>query len=225
MEVREDISFQNVMENREWVTWRLAEVLPFDMVQQVLEVAGPYGAFPNRMIWLASSSGQFSISSAYREVHEMKPSSFLFRQVWHASVPLKVSLFLLRLLLNRLPLDDVLATQGFQQPSKCSCCPLSNTESLRHLFLEGELAATVWKFFGSICGLALNVGHVRVWLISWWLKPVKLDRLKFVFRLLPSLICWHIWKARNKAVFHGTVPNPIGVCQAIFQDLKDAYWL
>ncbi|XP_071933115.1 uncharacterized protein [Coffea arabica] len=161
------------MEDREWVVWKLAEVLPCDMVQQVLAMAGLDGASPDRMIWLASSSGQFSLWFTYREVREMKPSSFLFCQIWHASVPLKMSFFILRLLSNRLPLDDVLVTRGFQLPSKCSCYLVSNTESLRHLFLEGELATAVWQFFGSVGRLALNVSHVRVWLIGWWLKPVK----------------------------------------------------
>ena len=141
------------------------------------------------MVWLASSSGQFSISSAYREVREMKPPSFLFRQIWHTRVPLKVSFFMLRLLFNHLPLDDVLASRGFQLPSKCSCCPVSHFESLGHLFLEGDLATSVWQSFGSLCGLVPNVGHIRVRLISWWLKLVKSERLRFVFRLLPSLIC------------------------------------
>ncbi|XP_027102321.1 uncharacterized protein [Coffea arabica] len=196
------------MEDREWVAWKLAEVLPCVMVQQVLAVVGPDGAFPDRMILLASTSGQFSLSSTYREVREMKPLSFLFRQIWDASVPLKVSFFMLRLLSNRLPLDDVLVARGFQLPSKCSCCLVSNTESLRHLFLEGELATTVWQFFGSVGRLALNVNHVWVWLIGWWLKPMKSEQLRFMFRILPSLICWHIWKARNTAVFQGSVQLP-----------------
>ena len=132
---------------------------------------------------------------------------------------------MLHLLLSRLPLDDVLATHGFQLPSKCYCCQMSNIESLRHLFLEGDLADMVWRFFGPSCGLAMNAEHIRGWLGSWWLRQVKSDQLRFVFQLLPNLSCWHIWKARNKAVFHGSVPNPVGVCQGIFRDLKEAYWL
>ncbi|XP_071923235.1 uncharacterized protein [Coffea arabica] len=117
MGVRENVSFLTVMEDREWVTWKLAEVLPCDLVQQV-------------------------------------------------------SFFMLRLLSNRLPMDDVLAAHGFQLPSKCSCCLVLSTESLRHLFLEGELATVVRQFFVLVGGLAMNVGDVRVWLIGWWLKPV-----------------------------------------------------
>ena len=82
MEVREDISFHHVMEHIEWVMPRSVEFLPLDMVHQVLEVDGPPGVSPDRMIWLVKSSGQFSLSSAFREVREMKPPSFLFRQVW-----------------------------------------------------------------------------------------------------------------------------------------------
>ncbi|XP_071902663.1 uncharacterized protein [Coffea arabica] len=155
----------------------------------------------------------------------MKPSSFLFRQIWHSSLSLKVSIFMLRLLSNRLSMDNVLAAHGFQLPSKCSCCLVSSTESLRHLFLEGELTTAVWQFFGSVGGLAMNVGHVRVWLIGWWLKPVRSEKLQFVFQILPTLICWHIWKARCTAVFQGSVQRPTEVCQAIFHELKDIFLL
>ena len=89
--MQEGLSFQDIMENGTWVTWRLVEVLPVDIIQQVLAVVGPDGDSPDRMIWTASSSGQFSLSSANRELHEVNPSSFLLKQVWHASVPLKVS--------------------------------------------------------------------------------------------------------------------------------------
>ncbi|XP_071933913.1 uncharacterized protein [Coffea arabica] len=195
------------------------------MVQQVLAVSPPGGISPDRMIWTATSSGQFSLSSAYSEVREIKPSSLLFRQVWHASVLVKVSFFMLRLLLNCLPLDDVLAARGFHLLSKCSCCQQSTIESLQHLFVEGDLAAAVWRFFGLPCGLAMNVEHVRGWMGRWWLRQVKSERLRFVFRLVPILSFWHLWKARNKAMFHGTVPNPVGVYHAIFRELKDAYWL
>mgnify|MGYP004710553617 FL=1 len=87
------------------------------------------------------------------------------------------------------------------------------------------MATTVWSFFGSRCEVGLNVRHVRGWLGNWWLKPVKLDRLKFVLRLLSSLVCWHIWKARNKVVFQGARLNLAAVYRAIFRDLKDAYGL
>ena len=50
VKVREDISFQHVMENGEWVTWRLTEVLPVDMVLQVLVVASQCKDSPDRMI-------------------------------------------------------------------------------------------------------------------------------------------------------------------------------
>nr|XP_027067566.1 uncharacterized protein LOC113693192 [Coffea arabica] len=166
VEVRGDVSFSNVLADGDWVTWRLAEILPIDMVQQVLAVAGPCGNSPDWMIWTATSSGKFSLSSAYNEIRETKPPSLLFRQAWHAQLPLKVSFFMLRLLRNRLPLDDVLVTRWFQLASKCSCCWLSNVKSLRHLLLEGDLAVAVWRFFGPTCGLAPIAGHVRGWMGS-----------------------------------------------------------
>ena len=41
-----------------------------------------------------------------------------------------------------------------------------------------------------------------------------------MFTILPSLICWHIWKARNKGVFEGKPLHPAAVVQAIFREVK-----
>nr|XP_027083566.1 uncharacterized protein LOC113705856 [Coffea arabica] len=161
VKVQEGLSFQDIMENETWVTWWLAEVLPVDIIQHVLAVVGPDGDSPDRMIWTASSSGQFSLSSAYRELHKVKPSSFLLKQVWHASVPLKVSFFMLWLLYSRLALDDVLATYRFHLPSKCSCYSIPQSESILYLFMEGVIVTDVWRFFGSLCEMVFTRGHFQ----------------------------------------------------------------
>ena len=100
---------------------------------------------------------------------------------------------MLRLLANRLPMDDGLAARGFHLPSKCSCCLVSNTESLRHLFLEGELATAVWQFFGSVAGLDLSVSHVRVWLMGWCVRPRNFFYfLGLYFSLLGSILVFSL---------------------------------
>nr|XP_027067494.1 uncharacterized protein LOC113693117 [Coffea arabica] len=213
------------MENGVWIPGRLAEFLPADMVQQVLAMGSPPGDSPDRMVWTASTSGQFSLASAYSELRECKPSSFLYRQAWYPNVPQKVSFFVLRLLRNHLSLDDILASYDFQLLSKCSYCLIQQIESLGHLFAEGGLAAEVWKFFGSVCGVHLNAGHVRGILGSCWLRRINSERLKLMFQILTSLVYWHIWKAKNKAIFQGSRMNPATVCRDIFKDLKDAYGL
>ncbi|XP_027156870.1 uncharacterized protein LOC113758039 [Coffea eugenioides] len=128
----------------------------------------------DRIVWTASSSGRFSVSSAFHELREAKPSSFMFRQ---------------------------------------------------HVFMESEVARTVWKVFGSLCGLPFSHDHFRVYLVNWWCKLTKSARLKLVFCLLHAFVCWNLWKARNSAVLEGSTTDVRSICGAVFQNLKDAYWL
>ena len=168
-----------------------------------MKVPVPYSSSVDRRVWTASSSEHFSVSLAFHELREAKPSSFMYRQVWHPHLPQKISFFMMRLLRGRLPLDDILTKLFLHLPSKCFCCVESSVETRQHVFMDGEVARAIWKFFGSLCGITFGQDHLRVYLANWWYKPTKSERLKFVFRLLPIFVCWNLWKARNSAVFEG----------------------
>ncbi|XP_071906090.1 uncharacterized protein [Coffea arabica] len=198
----------------------LAQVLPFDIVQKILCMAVPHTNSPDVMIWTTSTCGGFSLSSTFQELRDVKTSSFTPKQFWHSQVPLKLSFFMLLLLRRRLLLDDVLSRFMPHLPSKCFCCLESQSKTLQHLFMEGELAVAVWNFFGSLCGVNIARGHLRVYLACWWYKPTKLERLKFVFRLLPIFVCWNLWKARNIAVFQGIAKDAHSIFRAIFPRFK-----
>ncbi|XP_071939035.1 uncharacterized protein [Coffea arabica] len=57
-------------------------------------------------------------------------------------------------------------------------------------------------------------------LASWWLASPRLKRRQAIYHILPSLICRHLWKARNRAVFEGIQPQSSSICQAIFRETK-----
>lgn len=71
------------------------------------------------MTWAPSQSGVFTLSLAFNLVQSHKQRSFMFSKVWHPRIPSKVSIFLLRLLRNRLPMDSTLCKLGISGPSKC----------------------------------------------------------------------------------------------------------
>ena len=97
----------------------------------------------DEVLWVPSKSGAFSLASAYQEVRQARGRAVVFAQIWHDRIPLKISFFMLRLLMRRLPLDDVLREMGFQLPSKCWCCEVAGEESLDHVFSRGQIAMEV----------------------------------------------------------------------------------
>nr|XP_027064415.1 uncharacterized protein LOC113690621 [Coffea arabica] len=138
-------------------------------------------------------------------------------------IPLRVSLFMLRLLMRRLPLDDVLGELGFQLASKCFCCTFVTGETLEHVFSAGQLALEVWAYFQNICGIGSSHDSLRAHLFDWWMSPTPRGRQRFVYDIVPVFICWNIWKARCRAVFEGARVRVKEICEAVFQDVKSAF--
>ena len=68
--------------------------------------------------------------------------------------------------------------------------------------------------------ISSSVPYVRARLASWWLASPRSMRRQAIYHILPSLICWHLWKARNRAVFEGIQPQSSSICQAIFRETK-----
>ncbi|XP_071940698.1 uncharacterized protein [Coffea arabica] len=134
--------------------------------------------------------------------HHSGPSP-LFNRIWHPGVPLRVSFFLLCLLRDRLPLDCSVWKLGIQGPSRCLCCPSPEIETTEHLFGDGVLAQYVWRFFGAPVGVGWSGSSFLVCMAAWWEGRQRNKFLRFVHQVVPLMICWHLWKARNGMKYEG----------------------
>ena len=71
--------FQHFIKTRAWNIYMLAQVLPSDIVQKILCMAVPHRNSPDVMIWTASTSSGFSLSSTFQELRDVKTSSFMLK--------------------------------------------------------------------------------------------------------------------------------------------------
>ncbi|XP_071926144.1 uncharacterized protein [Coffea arabica] len=199
-----------------WNVQRLGMVAPSGWVGRILGVVPPSLDQADTMVWAPSISGVFSLASAYRVAHEGGNSSWLYSQLWLQELPIKISFFMLRLIGSRLLVMDRLHKLGIVGPSRCGCCLYPGQESLDHIFCTGEAAKRIWGYFEGVVGGFQESFTVRHKLVSWWLRPTRNPYLQYLFRLLPSLICWHLWKMWNSFVFDGHHTPMVHVCSAIF---------
>ncbi|XP_027076981.1 uncharacterized protein [Coffea arabica] len=144
----------------------------------------------------------------------------VFDSIWHPQIPLKISFFMLRLLLQRLPLPDRLRKLGLHLPSKCLCCDSASEESIEHLFSKGHIASTVWNYFGASCGLTFPGSSIRSCIVGWWLHSYDSEIQRLIGRILPTIVCWQIWKARNKALFEDVHMRSPAICLAISLEIQ-----
>ncbi|XP_071940080.1 uncharacterized protein [Coffea arabica] len=194
-------------------------------VGRIMEVVAISLDQANTMVWAPSISGAFSLASAYRISQEGGNSSWLYSRLWLPGLSLKVSFFMLRLVGFRLPVMDRLHKLGILGPSRCFCCLYPCQESIDHIFCTGVAAKRIWGYFEEVIGGFWDSSTLRHKLVSWWLRPTRNRYLLYLFRLLPSLICWNLWKMRNSFVFDDHLRPVAQVCAAIFGDLRDIFLL
>ena len=143
-------------------------MLALEITSSILKPLAPTGEREVEVVWMLTTTGKFTLSSAYQEVRQAKNRSFVFSQIWKPNLPFKVSFLMLRLLRGRLPLDEVLCKMGFQLPSNCFCCEAAEAETIEHAFFTGRLALEVWSLFNGTCGIVSQPQNLRACLLSWW---------------------------------------------------------
>ena len=205
--------------NGRWNQQLLRRWVPDDIVSEIVTKSSPVGVADDCAVWALTESGDFSIASSYVLLGRQSPSSFMFSRVWHSLIPIKVSFFMVRLLRDRLPLASALGRLHVYGPSKCFCCSAPQSESLDHIFGEGDVAQFLWTFFGNGAGVTYRGSGARSRLAGWWCQPKCSSRLASLHVLVPSIICWHIWLARNLAVFEGKCLRREAMCDRILADI------
>ncbi|XP_058733822.1 uncharacterized protein LOC131605491 [Vicia villosa] len=104
------------------------------------------------------------------------------------------SVFVLRLMHNRIPTDENLTLQGFSFPYKCSIC-LGSIKTSDHLFFGCQFVANIWNWFRTnlqaFFSINLMAGYFQVLRIYWNSQALVVNKANIIF------ILYQIWQARN----------------------------
>ncbi|XP_027118404.1 uncharacterized protein [Coffea arabica] len=88
-------------------------------------------------------------------------------------------------------------------------------------FFTRDLNKAVWSRFEVGLGDWTMVSMLRHMVLRWWLRKGHNVYLKFVYHMLPMLVCWELWKVRNKGIFYGRKVGWTEVADQVFQQLCD----
>lgn len=151
------------------------------------------------MVWAPSTSGIFSLSSAWELVRGRSNIFALSKFYWHKVYPTKESVFLWRLLHRALPTDSAIGRKGIYIVSKCICGTTNNQiECAAHLLLGSEIARQVWQRICFLMEEPQQTLSITQLLQTWWQKS-SIDSTKdWLHIMLPGITVWFIWKSRNK---------------------------
>lgn len=131
----------------------LVPTLGEELTHYTLEHAPIISEDKDMLLWKLTKDGAFSVNATWESVRRRGAFDPVAKVVWDSVLPNQNKILIWRLLRSILPTDLTVRRSGFQLASKCICCAKPNEESIQHLFIDGDLAASLWKYFGAIFGV------------------------------------------------------------------------
>jgi hypothetical protein len=176
----------------------------------------------DRFVWRWSPDGKYSASSTYRAFFNGSTSLLGAKELWRAKVPPKVKFFFWLALHRRLWTAERRKRHGLQENDDCALCGQA-PESGDHLFLGCVFTRELWFKLLAPVGLAALVPSSEERLDSWWMQQRRrLDRQsRPVLDRLLLLLCWCIWKERNRRTFDSQSSNADAVAHAVLLEAED----
>ncbi|XP_042000007.1 uncharacterized protein LOC121749508 [Salvia splendens] len=108
--------------------------------------------------WNLSRFGDFSLATTWETIRAQRPIIWGLDDIWKAGLTTSISIFIWRLLSNRIPVDTKLQWRKMEMASKFQCCPHSpGIESLRHLFIQGSGTIRVQTFIQN----SMATGNIK----------------------------------------------------------------
>lgn len=135
-------------------------------------------------------------------------------------MPLKMSVHLWRVALDRIPVMDKFWKFNVHGPSWCYYCKEKHRIFETH-FVSGDIPQQVWRFFETSLGVTVEGCGVREKCVAWWMQACGPLILVWIMRLLPIVIVWHLWRARNMFVYDGLGPHMASISGLISEEVKD----
>uniref|UniRef100_A0A2N9FKX2 RNase H type-1 domain-containing protein n=1 Tax=Fagus sylvatica TaxID=28930 RepID=A0A2N9FKX2_FAGSY len=189
-----------------WDKDKLKMLFDEDSVSAILNIPQWSKNQKDRWIWLRSSTGELSVSSAYKEIRkseEFNQSNPVIGKIWKTSIHERLKMHLWRIASNLLPTKVALAKINPSADTSCPLCALFQETSL-HLFWQCSLAKALW-FYTAWCirvdmfqfnditqVIELLISPPATWNFS------KEDCVKLL--LTGAIIMDLIWRIRNMVV-------------------------
>ncbi|KAL0292122.1 UNVERIFIED_CONTAM: putative ribonuclease H protein [Sesamum radiatum] len=201
-------------ENNSWNNSKLQEILPANVVHQISQI--PFEADTiDAPVWKLSSSGNFNMKATWNSLRQTRTLQQLSKEIWSPLITPTMSIFIWRLITNKIPVDEKLQEKGFQLASKCTCC--DHTESLRHLFIDGTGISRVWEYFAKKLNMNLPRTDNIVLLLNYWrISALGANHIRMI---LPMLILWFGWLERNDVKHRNKKFNPERIIWKVHQHI------
>ncbi|CAL5410995.1 unnamed protein product [Camellia sinensis] len=170
--------------------------------------------------------GEFSVSSIYSLSNSTLGSHLpICNHIWNRAVPPKVSFFCWLAWKNKIKSAEFMHRIGILDPSvsiSCTFCGFES-ESATHVLLHCLFSWQIWSSIIQEWGLSWCIQDSVDGLLQWWMRVNfnHFDRL--IWRAIPLIVLWSLWKCRNECIFEEAQPNTSNLSETI--KVRAALWL
>ena len=107
----------------------------------------------DRVRWMDSNNGLFSVKSLFRALHPVSLVSFLSKIIWNSCVQPKLSFFAWKASWGKVLTFDRLQKRGWALANRCFLCQMFE-KTIDHLLLHCEKTREVWMLLLSLFGVS-----------------------------------------------------------------------
>jgi hypothetical protein len=177
--------------------------------------------------WMLDPVHGYSVREAYRFITSsgVQVDRSLVDDVWHKLIPSKVSLFVWRLLRNRIPTKDNLLRRRVLHSNETTCVSgCGNTETVSHLFLGCPIFGSLWYHVWQWLGISsVSSVDIRQHFNQFTGLPGMPRNTRLYLKVIWFATVWAIWKERNNRLFQTTVSDPSVLADKV--KLNSFLWL
>ncbi|KAH0778130.1 hypothetical protein KY290_004557 [Solanum tuberosum] len=176
------------------------------MIQYITENINPVLIETGRdKAWrMGNTTGNFTVKSAWDLLRHIRDEREILKFIWNKGIPLRINFFLWRVWKGRVPTDDNLQIMRINVPSRYWCCEQYKQETMEHLFLTASIATKLWKHFANFAGIVVEGKRLYHLMKVWWHTQAP-SKVMNIYKVIPALITWTLWKRRNSRKYGGDI--------------------
>lgn len=136
----------------------------------------------DKLVCTLTPTGKFSVPLYIHTLRANRPKKNWTDRVWNKFIPFRVNAFMWKIFSGALPVDNNIQKRGIALPSKCVCCANPKSETTEHLFLQSDIARSLWDHFAAKLHKAnqfRSIEHqIRLWQHAWRLYSIVVGDLE-----------------------------------------------